>query len=63
MTSKNRVRRLPRSIRKHLRQQKALLRRTLPAAEARRAIEQLERRLGAGTALAAAPDSAPAARS
>ena len=33
----------PKSIRKHLREQKAVLRRTLPAEEAEKAIEQLVR--------------------
>ena len=40
-----RHKRLPRSIRKHIRRQKAQLRRQLSAAEASRAIDQLVRRL------------------
>jgi hypothetical protein len=38
-------RRLPRSLRKYLRNEKARLRRQLPAEEARRAVEQLLRGL------------------
>ncbi|HET6278530.1 MAG TPA: hypothetical protein VFG08_07090 [Candidatus Polarisedimenticolia bacterium] len=41
-------RRLPHSIRKRIRLEKARLRRELPAAEAKRAIEQLVRRYRRG---------------
>ena len=42
-TSSKSEKSLPRSVRKHLRQQKAILRRTLPREEADKAIEQLVR--------------------
>lgn len=45
MTTAKATRRPPKSIRKHIRTQKALMRRTLPEKEATRAIEQLLRRL------------------
>jgi len=43
MSNSKENRRLPRSMRKHLRNEKARLRRELPADEAERAIERLSR--------------------
>ena len=45
MTTVNDIRPLPRSIRKHIRREKARLRSVLSPAEARRTIDQLLRRL------------------
>jgi len=43
MNAKQTTKRLPRSVRKHLRNRKAVLRRELPVKEAKQAIEQLVR--------------------
>jgi hypothetical protein len=49
VTTKKNLTRLPRSLRKYLRTQKAELRRTLAPAEAQRAIDQLVRSLRRST--------------
>ena len=49
MSKGNDSARLPRALRKHLRRQKAILRATLPPEEARRAVEQLVRRVRRGS--------------
>jgi hypothetical protein len=45
MSTARNTRRLPRSLRKHIRTEKARFRNTLPAEEAERAIERLVKRL------------------
>ena len=49
MSTTTKVKRLPQSVRKHVRREKARLRATLPPAEAAQAIERLMRGLRQGT--------------